>query len=83
MARDIADMKNQQMMQSVMQSSQAAMYELSRTILKENTVLPGRICGGIIQMDTPSVSDEPRTLKIMVTTGGENHVFKYQITKSQ
>ena len=82
MAQDIADIKNQQLMQSVMQNSQSAMYELSNTILKENTVLPGSICGGQIEMDSPSVSDETSYMEILVTTGGESHVFKYQVNKA-
>ena len=83
MAQDIAEMKNQQLMQSIMQNSQSAMYELSRTILKENTVLPGNICGGLIEMDTPSVSDDSTYMQITVTTGGEEHVFKYLIDKAR
>ena len=83
MAQSIADMKNQQLMQSLMQNSQSAMYELSSTILKENTVLPGSICGGTVQMDTPSIQEESSYIEITVRTGEEDHVFKYQVDKVQ
>lgn len=81
MARDLAEIKTNQMMASVMQNSQDAMQSLARSILKRNTVLPGGICGGQVEFDGPVVFDTPTEIEFQVTTGEERHVFKYSLRK--
>ena len=83
MAREVAEAKNERMMQSIMANSQAAMQELSKNILKTNTVEPGGICGGLIAVDGPRVHDHPTYMEIEVEAGEEIHTFKYRVRKAQ
>lgn len=83
MAQEVANAKNERMMQNLMANSQAAMYELSKNILKTNTVDPGGICGGLVAIDGPRVHDQPTYMEIEVEAGEEIHTFKYRVRKAQ
>lgn len=83
MAQQQATANTQHQMQVLMENSQAAMYELSKNILKKNTVDPGAICGGLVEIDGPSVQTEPTYMTIEVETGEETHTFKYRLRKAQ
>lgn len=83
MAQQQVTANTQRQMQDLMEHSQAAMYELSKNMLKRNTVSPGGICGGLIAMDSPDVKQEPTYMEIEVETGEETHVFKFRVRKAE
>lgn len=83
LAQQQANANTQHQMQHLMENSQAAMYELSKNMLKRNTVDSGGICGGLIALDSPNVEQEATFMEIEVETGEEIHVFKYRVRKAE
>lgn len=83
MAQQQASANTQRQMESLMANSQAAMHELSKNMLKLNTVDPGGICGGLIALDSPRVKAEVNYMIIEVDTGEETHVFKFRVGKAE
>jgi hypothetical protein len=49
--------------------------QLQRTILKDNTVMPGEWVGGTIILASPTQGDVGASYSIVVAFGGEEHEF--------
>ncbi len=57
------------------------LQNLSSTILKKETIVPGAWYGGIVKVDLPEVVEQPQEIKLVVNVAGEHHEFKFTQAK--
>ena len=71
-AQSTAAAQNEAMMTNVIETGQRNMAALERTILKDNTLLPGEWYGGLMQF-APPVGNASKTLEMTIQVGSDVH----------
>ena len=74
-AQAAANAQTAQSFQNLNAAANAAVSDLSRTILKKETVTPNEWHGGYIRLQQPA--ELSNTISLMVTFGGEEHSFQF------
>lgn len=81
LAQQQAQAQTQRQLQALEAAGNRAMHDLGRTILRTNTVSPGQICGGVIEIESPIANDSEEEMNINVSIGNEQHSMRFRVTK--
>ena len=73
----VAARQNADLATSVAAQGEVNLAMLERTIIKDNTLMPGEWYGGVMQIQAPTTSDIslPTAYALDIDIGGEHHVF--------
>lgn len=82
MAKQQSEAQTNQQLQALAEAGDRAMQELGRSILRHNTVSPGQICGGVVEIESPIANDFGEEMYIYVTIDGEIHAMRFRVLKA-
>ena len=71
-AQASASIQNQAMIDSAIETGRANLDSLGRSVIKDDTILPGEWYGGVVVFDQPTGHD-PKAFQINVTVGTDVH----------
>ncbi len=74
----VATRENSEMMSSVAAQGSLNLATLEKTIIKDNTLMPGEWYGGVMQIEPPATSgpEQSSAYSLDIEVGGEHHVFE-------
>jgi hypothetical protein len=73
-AQNRAAAQNEAMIATAVETGQRNLGTLEKTVIKDNTLLPGEWYGGQLQFDAPN-GDSPKSYGITVQIGNDTHQF--------
>ena len=73
LAQANASAQNDAMIASTIETGQRNMAALERSVLKDNTVMPGEWVGGQVHLSPPISGGQPKKYTITINVGGEEH----------
>jgi len=72
-AQSNANAQNEAMISATIERGQATLANLERSVMKDNTLLPGEWYGGQLHLQPLAQSGEPKSYKIVLTVGADRH----------
>jgi hypothetical protein len=72
-AQSNASAQNEAMISATIERGQANLANLERSVMKDNTLLPGEWYGGQLHLQPLAQSGEPKSYKILLTVGADRH----------